>query len=351
MKTPATAAVNFRKRLSIDFVIVSVAAVLLALFQAALPPPLLSQTSASQPAPSQRGPSSMGAMRDELVVPATIHGAIRITSSWRFRVGDDPSWADPNYDDSSWGKIDPAQSLADQGIETYTGYAWYRLRIRPAPVPDSGILSMALLVVPNSVGQLQVMANGVEVGRTPGMRDAPTMFQSRPFTVAITQAGHDGTVVIAVRSWAGQPFGHGPLRRVELGNPESVGEKLALERDSYWDKHVLAELLLSFLFFGVTVLGTTLYLAQRNHMEYLWLALLCLSVTLRAVVETSFGLGVISLSTFLFLNPWATWLFIVVTLEFVLHFTGNHWQRLVRGMQIGALLLPIVSMLHFMETL
>src|SRR5271170_4173414 len=80
MKSPATVAANFRKRLTIFFLIV--------LFQAALSLPLFSQTPSSPPSPS-----SVGAMRDELVVPATIHGAIRITSSWRFRVGDDPAWA------------------------------------------------------------------------------------------------------------------------------------------------------------------------------------------------------------------------------------------------------------------
>jgi serine phosphatase RsbU (regulator of sigma subunit) len=289
-------------------------------------------------------------MRDERVVPATIRGAIRINDGWRFHVGDDSSWANPDFDDSSWPKIDLGGSLVEQGIETYSGYAWYRLRLRPAPVPDSGVLSMALLMVPNSVGQLQVMANGVEVGRTSGISDRPAMYQSPPFTVALTQAAPDGTVLIAVRSWTGRPFDHGPLRRVEVGNPDSLAERLSLERDSYWDKHVLAVLILSFLFFGVTILGSTLYLAQRNHMEYLWLALLCLSVTLRACVETAFGLALISLSTFEFLNPWATWLFIAVTLEFVLHFTGNRWRRLVRAMQIAALLLPVTSMLHLTET-
>jgi len=294
------------------------------------------------------GPAAV--IHDDLVVPATIRGAIKINESWRFRVGDDPAWADPNLDDSAWDKVDLTQNFAEQGIESYTGYAWYRLRLRPAPVPDSGVLSLALLVVPNSVGQLQVIANGVEVGRTQGMRDSPAMYQSPPFTVAISHASADGTVVLAIRSWAGQSYNHGPLRRVELGNPESVGEKFNLERDSYWDKHVLAEMILSALFFGVTVLGTTLYLAQRNHKEYLWLALLCLSVTLRASVETAFGLALLSLSTFQILNPWATWIFIAVTLEFVLHFTGNHWRRVVRVMQVGALLLPITAMLHLTET-
>ena len=160
---------------------------------------LLTPCAFAQPAPASPAP----VVHEDVVVPATIHGAIKINDQWRFQVGDDPAWADPNFDDSAWTKIDLTQSFAEQGIEGYTGYAWYRLRLRPAPVPDSGVLSLALLVVPNSVGQLQVIANGVEVGRTQGMRDRPAMYQSPPFKVAISQAAADGTVVVAIRSWAG----------------------------------------------------------------------------------------------------------------------------------------------------
>jgi hypothetical protein len=45
-------------------------------------------------------------------------------------------------------------------------------------------------------------------------------------------------------------------------------------------------------------------------------------------------------------SPWSTWLFIVTTLEFVLRFAASRGRTTVRAMQIGALLLPITSMLH-----
>src|ERR1700689_3966531 len=81
---------------------------------------------------AQPGASSPGSiMRDEVVVPATIKGAIKINETWRFHIGDDPAWADPNFDDSAWDKVDLTQNFAEQGIESYTGYAWYRLRLRP----------------------------------------------------------------------------------------------------------------------------------------------------------------------------------------------------------------------------
>jgi len=90
---------------------------------------LLTPCAFAQPAPAS--PASV--LHEELVVPATIHGAIKINDQWRFQVGDDPAWADPNFDDSARNKIDLTQSFDEHGIEGYTGYAWYRLRLSPAP--------------------------------------------------------------------------------------------------------------------------------------------------------------------------------------------------------------------------
>jgi len=296
-----------------------------------------------QPAPQPSAP----AIVEQLTVPATIHGTMKIASGWRFRVGDDPAWANPAFDDSSWDKIDLASTFAEQGIEQYTGYAWYRLRLHPVPIPDSGQLSLSVLVVPYSVGQLQVLVNGIEVARTKGMTDAgaasPAMYQSRPFTVELSRAAPDGTVVVAIRTWAGVPVSHGLLERVELGDTDSAGEKLRLEEGRYWSEHILAGVLVSFLFLSVTILGTTLYIAQRNHSEYLWLALLCLSVTVTGAIETAFHASLLSFNIFRVLDLWAGRVFMAVTLEFVLRFTVSGYRKLVRGTQIAVLLLPFLA--------
>src|SRR3974390_988949 len=47
---------------------------------------------------------------------------------WRFHSGDDPQWADPSFDDTSWQAVSLSQSLGEQGIDSYTGYGWYRLK-------------------------------------------------------------------------------------------------------------------------------------------------------------------------------------------------------------------------------
>jgi hypothetical protein len=76
----------------------------------------------------------------------------------------------------------------------------------------------------------------------------------------------------------------------------------------------------SFLFLCVAALGLTLFMAQRKHPEYLWLALLCLSVAFMGTSETFYGLALLPFSVFFVLNLWGGRIFMAATLEFVFRF-------------------------------
>ncbi len=45
---------------------------------------------------------------------------------WKFSVGDNPAWANENWDDSDWDRIKVPASWESQGYDDYNGYAWYR---------------------------------------------------------------------------------------------------------------------------------------------------------------------------------------------------------------------------------
>ena len=165
---------------------------------------------------------------DQSFVPSTIRGTVRLDGPWHFHAGDDPRWADPSFDDSSWDKVKPGSSPLEQGIDPTAGYGWYRLHLRPVPIPDSGVIALSLLVVPHTVGQLDVFVNGVEAAHTRGMTDNPALYRSPPFQTELTRAGPDGTVLIAIRSWSNFAIGDGPLDHVEVGDPNSIGERMEL---------------------------------------------------------------------------------------------------------------------------
>jgi len=226
--------------------------------------------------------------------PAAIHGVIDLDGPWRFQIGDDPAWADPAFDDSKWQTVTLSQTLTDQGIDTYSGYAWYRLRLQPQQVAQFGNLRdngpLALLLSSYSIGQLEVYVSGVESGHTRGLTDRPSMYLSLPIVAPLSQSSGSGPVVLAIRTWAGPsiPIRHGLLSRVELGSQDNIADRLALAFGRQWNQHVIAGMIVTLMFLFVAGLGATLYLSQRHHSEYLWLALMCLSVAFTGGIEAAY---------------------------------------------------------------
>lgn len=46
---------------------------------------------------------------------------------WKFKTGDDPRWASPDFDDTDWATIQANNIYENQGYD-YNGYSWYRVR-------------------------------------------------------------------------------------------------------------------------------------------------------------------------------------------------------------------------------
>ena len=82
-----------------------------------------------------------------------------------FRPGTIPDWADQAFDDSKWPTATLDKPLTAQGFDSYSGYAWYRIRVQPQQLATIASLSpdspLVLLATPNSVGQLSVYVNGI----------------------------------------------------------------------------------------------------------------------------------------------------------------------------------------------
>ena len=284
---------------------------------------------------------------------AGIHAVLRLDGPWRFQAGDDLRWADPAFDDSNWQPATLDKPLTEQGFDSYSGYGWYRLKVKPEQLSAITSLSpntpLVLLATPNSVGQLTVYLNGSEVGHTRGMTGSPTMFQSGPLSLPVSGSG---PMVLAIRTWAGSDvqINRGLLETVEVGTSQDIAGKVAIAANRQWDENAIAAMVVGFLFFGVALLAAALYLTQRRHSEYLWLALLCLSVASAGAADATYGLGQISLTVYRIFTLFMGRIFMAVTLEFVLRFTGAQWRKTVRGVQIAVLVLPVVYLLGLEQT-
>jgi len=284
--------------------------------------------------------------------PISIGGVVSLRGPWRFETGDDPEWAEPGYDDSRWLAVLLDEPLTAQGIDSYSGYAWYRMRLDAKTLAVLGSVAgngpLEVLVTGNSVGQLAAYVNGTEVGHTRGMTERPAEYLSPPFAAQLSAPDASGARELAIRTWAAPDttIQRGLLVKVEIGTPAEIADRLALARGRQWDEQAMASLALVFLFVCVAGLGGALYLAQRHHSEYLWLALLCVSVAASGALDAGYGLTTIPLEVYYKLSVIAGRVFMAVTLEFVLRFTASDWRRLVRVVQIAVLALAVVLLAH-----
>jgi hypothetical protein len=285
-----------------------------------------------------------------VVAPGSFQASISLDRPWKFQAGDDPRWADPALDDSSWTTVALSQSLSSQGIDAYHGFAWYRLRLNPQDVKQFGNLTaqapLSLLVTTDLVGQGAVYVNGVEVGSTTGMTDRPVEYESPPIAVSLAHLNPDAPLVLAVRTWASPTttIRRGLITKVEVGTAPEIAERVAAARNAQWSENAAAAIVLAFIFLGVALVGLALYLAQRHHSEYLWLAILCAVAGAARIERAAFGLTLLSAPVYWTLGGFTAYIFVAVTIEFVYRFAGGELRRTVRGAQILALIAPFV---HF----
>ncbi|HTI12310.1 MAG TPA: putative Ig domain-containing protein [Puia sp.] len=93
-----------------------------------------------------------------------------VTDGWKFTTGDQPAWASPTFNDSSWAPIHVGAPWESQGYANYNGFAWYRLHIViPSSIKEKAFLKEKLRI---DLGKIddgdEVYLNGTFIGRNGG---------------------------------------------------------------------------------------------------------------------------------------------------------------------------------------
>jgi serine phosphatase RsbU (regulator of sigma subunit) len=83
-------------------------------------------------------------------------GNIEFFEKWKYHHGDDSSWADPQYDDRDWLKVNSTLTPTDLGTITWEGIGWFRLHIEV----DSSLWRMPLALYVRQAGALEIFLNG-----------------------------------------------------------------------------------------------------------------------------------------------------------------------------------------------
>jgi len=197
---------------------------------------------------------------------------ITLDGLWRFHPGDDPSWANPNFDDSAWPLLRGDKTWSKQGYPAMGGYAWYRFTLR---IP-AGSQPISILLPPIYTRYI-VYIDGVDTAQSGITGSDLLMVRPQPQSVSLTYAALKSprTVHVALRVW------HSPIWKTYMGGgPHGVGvagdanliaaqlqvnkqTRLLSNVDLFVDSVLRAII-------GLLVLG--LFALRPREREYLWFA-------------------------------------------------------------------------------
>jgi serine phosphatase RsbU (regulator of sigma subunit) len=83
-------------------------------------------------------------------------GFVELIEGWKFKIGDDSSWANPDYDDSEWENINPRLSKEDFEKLDWTGNIWFRNELHV----DSSLWNIVFGLNFYCMGAAEVYLNG-----------------------------------------------------------------------------------------------------------------------------------------------------------------------------------------------
>jgi serine phosphatase RsbU (regulator of sigma subunit) len=122
--------------------------------------------------------------------------SVVLSKEWRYRPGDDPSWADPSFDDSAWPLVVPALNTGEEVPGGWPGIGWFRRRIKTT----SGFGDRPLGLRVHQAGASEVYLDGELVARFGTVSTAPE--KERPMVPQYVSSVHlepEVEYVLAVR--------------------------------------------------------------------------------------------------------------------------------------------------------
>lgn len=323
-------------------------------------------------------PGQPASAQDSNTATVTLgRSVVALTGPWKFHIGDDPQWADPNFDDSSWettdlrakeGSMDPNSGAngyvpgwTAKGHPGYSGFAWYRIRVRVLGAEGMGTAGALALLAPSIVDDsYQIFANGRFIGSFGDFSSSvPTIYTTRPLMFALpasaAQNGVNTTLVLAFRFYMAPRT----LLQVDSGGmhgPPSLGLASAVtaayhvaweaELKSFSSIPASAPL---FLVFALLIL--MLYAFDRTEKILLWPLAACLasSLALALLFFSSISLAITALQYSLLISVLAPamlgcWLFTWLS------YFGLSEKKWLRGIILVLILWDVAIELLF-ETL
>ena len=211
---------------------------------------------------------------DVLEVSGIGSGLVPLNGPWQFHLGDDPAWASPTFDDSSWEQITVDRPWGAQTHSGYTGRAWYRRHIDFQGAPTAADVA---LYMPITRDACEVYWNGHLVGGFGKLPPHAVWYYDSvwPYTLGL---GNPASGVLAIRVWKapydvyGDPASGGLEGPPLAGSPEAVANARAAH-DFQWLRAGEFSLLLDLLYAATAILCFLVWLSDRRQHILGWMAI------------------------------------------------------------------------------
>ncbi len=305
-------------------------------------PLLLNAQTAIAPHSTPRPGTALPAPRTGAAPLKLDGGAVSLDGPWQFHLGDNPAWASPEFDDSSWEQLSADKPWGAQTHPNTEGFGWYRLHIAFAPNAPGAIA----LLVPNVDDSYQVYWNGRLVGTFGKLPPQLNLWQNpepRGFDLGPPESG-----VLAVRVWKDGfgSFDSGRQGGFEtppiLGSPQAVNA--ALDSWNYnWLRGLQLTFALSSLYGLVAVMCFIVWFRDRRQWLVLWMAGYALSHALMPVFDAgllplSQGMEATGTTPFFCLGDVSLWFLLLWLLD--LHSDAG-LMRLIKAAAIIEILVSV----------
>jgi hypothetical protein len=219
---------------------------------------------------------------------------------WRFHTGDNPAWADPNFDDSQWPLLRSEEAWSHQGYKNYGGFAWYRFTVA---VPE-GSGNWSIYLGPMETGYRLFIDGRLAGSFGPILNSLNYGAISRVFAISPAASGPH-IFHVAIRAWHTPVWADyapgGFYNSSYFGDSRLIAQRAATDTSLQWnglvDEYTYA--VLSTLV-GLVVL--VLFFFRREEREYLWFALLLVANAIDIGLGISQQLSLIALPVFDFVD-------------------------------------------------
>jgi sigma-B regulation protein RsbU (phosphoserine phosphatase) len=220
---------------------------------------------------------------------------------WRFHTGDNPAWADPNFDDSQWPLLRSDEDWGQQGYKNYGGFAWYRFTVA---VPE-GNGNWSIYLGPMETGY-QLFVDGRLAGSYgPILNIRAYAASSRAFAISPAAASGPRTFHIAIRAWHAPVWADyapgGFYGSSFFGDSRLIAQRAATARSLQWNG-LVDEYTYAVLGTLVGLVVLVLFFIRREEREYLWFGLLLLANAIDIGLDISRQLALIPFPVFDFID-------------------------------------------------